>query len=105
VVIRDQNQIRIIPVNDIHYIEAQGDYVKIQTGNASYLKKKTMQYFEDTLDPQLFVRVHRSYIIQMAQIIRIDPYDKESYTAVLKSGIQIPLSRNGYTRLKATLGI
>ncbi len=105
VVIRDQNQIRIIPVNDIHYIEAQGDYVKIQTDDASYLKKKTMQYFEDTLDPQLFVRVHRSYIIQMAQIVRIDPYDKESYTAVLKSGIQIPLSRNGYTRLKTTLGI
>ena len=64
-----------------------------------------MQFYEDTLDPQQFVRVHRSYIVQVNQITRIDPYQKESYLAVLRNGKQIPVSKTGHAKLKGILGI
>ena len=73
--------------------------------NGDFLKTQTLQHFENLLDAQQFVRVHRSYIVQVQQITRIDPYQKETYTAVLQSGKQIPVSRNGYAKLKTALGM
>ncbi|MCO4293765.1 LytTR family transcriptional regulator DNA-binding domain-containing protein [Solitalea sp. MAHUQ-68] len=105
VVVKVEGKIKIIPVSEIHYLEASDDYVKIQTEEGSFLKNKTMSFFEKTLDEQLFIRIHRSYIINLNQIVRIDIYDKESHLAVLKSGIQIPVSKSGYTKLKEVLNI
>ncbi len=105
VVIKTGSKIRIIPVNDIHFLEADDDYVRIHTADGSFLKKKTMTYFEQVLDPNLFVRVHRSFILQLAQITRIESPDNEHHFAVLKSGAKVPLSRSGYPKLKAVLGV
>lgn len=105
IVVREGSNIRIIPVNDVHYIEAYDDYVKIFTSKEMFLKKKTMSYYEKILDTAQFVRVHRSYILQVSQITRIEPLEKDSHVARLKNGTQIPLSKTGYTRLKAVLGL
>lgn len=101
VVIKNGNSIKIIPVNDILYLEAYDDYVKIHTKEGYFLKKKTMQYFENTLNPADHVRVHRSYIIKTSEIMRIDSHD----SLRLKNGIDIPLSKTGYAKLKSILGI
>lgn len=105
VVVREGANIRIIPVSDIHYIEAYDDYVKIFTKDEMFLKKKTMSFYERSLEPTRFVRVHRSYIIQLGQLTRIEPLEKDTHVALLKSGARIPLSKSGYSRLKEVLGL
>ena len=105
IVVRESGNIRIIPTNEIHYIEAYDDYVKIFTGKEMFLKKKTMSFYEQNLDPSQFVRVHRSYMIQLPQLTRIEPMEKDTHVALLKSGIRIPLSKSGYTKLKSVLGL
>lgn len=105
IVVREGPNIRIIPVGEVLYIEAYDDYVKIHTASEMFLKKKTMSYYERVLDPSRFVRVHRSYIIQLAQITRIEPLEKDTHIALLKTGSRIPLSKSGYARLKTALGI
>jgi two-component system, LytTR family, response regulator len=105
VVVREGGNIRIIPVQEIQYIEAYDDYVKIYTAKEMFLKKKTMGFYENMLDPAQFVRVHRSYLIQLSQLTRIEPFEKDSHVALLKSGIRIPLSKSGYAKLKQTLGL
>ncbi len=105
IVIRNQNEISIIPVTDIVYIEAYDDYVKIFTKDTYFLKKKTMNFYENTLDPSQFFRTHRSYIINLSHLTRIESYEKNAYIALLKSGKKIPLSRTSYAKLKEKLGI
>jgi two-component system, LytTR family, response regulator len=105
IVVKTGSKIKIIPVDDVHYLEAADDYVKIHTKEGSYLKNKTMAHFEKLLDEQQFVRAHRSYIVNVQLINRIDPYEKENYLAILKTGAQVPVSKTGYTRLKSVLGI
>jgi two-component system LytT family response regulator len=101
VVVKTGSSIRIIPISEVLYFEAYDDYVKIHTKDGYHLKKKTMQHFENTLDAAIFARVHRSFIIQVAQITRIDSADE----VLLKNGVRVPLSRKGYTKLKAVLGL
>lgn len=105
VVVKEGGNIRIIPVTDIHYIEAYDDYVKIFTEKEMFLKKKTMTYYENILDANQFVRVHRSYILQLSQITRIEPLEKDTHIARLRKGSTIPLSKTGYGKLKAILGL
>jgi two-component system, LytTR family, response regulator len=105
VVVKNGNKIKIIAAADILYLEAADDYVKIYTKEGAFLKNKTMSYFEETLDPGLFVRSHRSYIINVQEVTRIDQNEKDSHIALLRSGIKIPVSRNGYTKLKIVLGL
>jgi two-component system LytT family response regulator len=105
VVIKLNGKIKIIPVEDIHYLEAADDYVKIVTQEGSFLKNKTMSFFETMLDPQQFTRVHRSYILNVNQVTRIDPYEKENHLAILRSGARVLVSKTGYPRLKAALGL
>lgn len=105
IVVKTNNEISIVPVNDIHYIEAYDDYVKIFTKDTYFLKKKTMNYYESVLDASLFFRTHRSFIIHLNQLTRIEPLEKNSYVVLLKSGKKIPLSRTSYTKLKEKLGI
>ncbi|RFS24814.1 response regulator [Chitinophaga silvatica] len=105
VVIRFNGKIKIIPVPDIHYLEAADDYVKVITAEGSFLKNKTMAFFEKTLDPAQFTRVHRSYILNVTQVTRIEPYEKENHLAILRSGAKVLVSKTGYPKLKAALGL
>jgi|SRR5690606_8986453 len=105
IVVKNGARIKIIPVHEILYLEAADDFVKIHTKEGYFLKSKTMQHFQDTLDEQQFVRSHRSYIINVQQITRIDPYEKDSHVAILRSGTKVPVSRSGYARLREVLGL
>lgn len=105
VVVKNGSKIKIIPAHDIYYLEAADDFVKIHTQEGYFLKNKTMNHFEQTLDSSQFVRSHRSFIINIQQITRIDPYEKDSHVAVLRTGAKVPVSRSGFTRLKTVLGI
>jgi len=105
VVVKLSGKIKIIPVHDIFYLEAADDYVKINTKEGTYLKNKTMSYFEKVLSQSQFARCHRSYLINVQEISRIDPYEKENYLATLRSGIKVPVSKTGYSHLKKILGL
>ena len=95
----------MLPIQRIHYFEAFDDYVKIFTVEGFYLKKKTMAFFEKTLDASQFVRVHRSYLMNLQELMRIEPMEKDNHVALLKSGTRVPLSQTGYGKLKTVLGI
>lgn len=105
IVVKTGTKVKIIPVADVQYLQADDDYVSVFTQEGSFLKNKTMSFFEQTLDPRHFVRVHRSYILSVQEITRIDPYEKDSHLAILKSGAKIPVSKTGYAKLKQVLGI
>ena len=105
IVVKDNGKIKIIPVTQVQYLEAADDYVKIITAEGHFLKKKTMQYFEDILPPQEFIRIHRSYIINAQLITRIDLHEKDSHLALLTTGQRLPVSKAGYAKLKEVLGI
>lgn len=105
IVVKNGSKIKIIPVEDVFYLEAADDYVKIHTREGAFLKNKTMAHFEKALDPNLFVRTHRSSIVNIQQITRIDPYEKENHIAILKSGGRVSVSKSGYARLKQVLGL
>jgi two-component system LytT family response regulator len=96
IVVKTGTKVKIIPVADVQYLQADDDYVSVFTQEGSFLKNKTMSFFEQTLDPRHFVRVHRSYILSVQEITRIDPYEKDSHLAILKSGAKIPVSKTGY---------
>ena len=98
-------KIKIIPVDDIIYLRADDDYVQIHTAEGLFLKKDTMAAFEKRLDPSQFVRIHRSFIVQVDHLDRIEPYEKESFLAVLKTGDKLNVSKAGYARLKLILGM
>jgi len=103
VVVRKGNSINLIPVDQIKYIEAQDDYVMVHHSSGKALKQQTMKFYEDNLPGTDFVRVHRSYIIRIQEINRIEPYGKDNHVAVLKSGDKLPVSRAGYKHLKEEL--
>lgn len=105
VVVKTGSKVRIIPVHEIQYLEADDDFVKIVTTDGSFLKNKTMAFYEQTLDAQHFVRVHRSYMVNISQITKIEPYQKETHLAILRNGQQIPVSKTGYVKLKEVLGL
>ena len=105
IVIKDGSKIKIIPVHDVQYLEAADDYVKIHTNDGYFLKNKTMSHFEQALDAQQFVRSHRSYIVNVQQITRIDPYEKDAHIAILRSGARVPVSKTGYVKLRQALGL
>ncbi len=105
IVVKTGTKVKIIPVADVQYLQADDDYVSVFTHEGSYLKNKTMSFFEQTLDARQFVRVHRSYMVAVQEITRIDPYEKDSHLAILKSGAKIPVSKTGYVKLKQVLGI
>lgn len=105
IVVKDGGEIQIIPTSEVVYIEAYDDYVKIHTKNKYHLKKKTMNHYEKVLNPADFVRIHRSFIININALSKIESYDKNSYQATLINGCKIPVSRSSYSSLKSILGI
>lgn len=105
IVIKDGSKIKIIPLHEVLYLEAADDYVKVCTKERTYLKKKTMRSFEEVIPEEQFVRLHRSYLVNVSQITGIHPFEKDHHVALLKSGQKIPVSKSGYQKLKNALDL
>jgi len=103
IVVKDGARVHIIPVERLDYAEAQDDYVSLHSLGKAYLKEQTISSLEAALDPQRFVRIHRSAIVNLERVERIEPYAKDSRVAVLSDGVQLPVSRAGYERLRGLL--
>jgi two-component system LytT family response regulator len=103
VVVRKGNALNLIPVEQIRYVEAQDDYVMIHHTGGKALKQQTLKFYEDNLPKTNFVRIHRSYIVRVEEIKRIEPYGKENHVAILQSGDKLPVSRAGFKHLKEEL--
>jgi two-component system LytT family response regulator len=104
IVVKDGARVHIIPVESLDYAEAQDDYVSLHSHGKNYLKQQTISSLEAALDPQRFLRIHRSIIVNLERVAKIEPYAKDSRIAVLTDGTQLPVSRAGYDRLRALLG-
>jgi two-component system, LytTR family, response regulator len=103
VLVKDGSKVHVIPADKIDYIEAEDDYVAIKADGKSHLKQQRMAELEKQLDPARFIRVHRSSIINLERIARIELYAKDSRMAILKDGTKILISRAGYDKLKKML--
>ncbi|WLI90686.1 response regulator [Massilia sp. R2A-15] len=104
VLIRDGAKVHVIAAADIDVIEAQDDYVEISAGGKTWLKNQRLAELEEQLDGGKFVRIHRSYIVNIERMARIEPAGKDSHAAVLQDGRRVPVSRSGYQKLRALLG-
>jgi two-component system, LytTR family, response regulator len=103
VLIRDGSQVHVVPSDRIDYVEAQDDYVCFKADGKDYLKDQTMGAVEAMLDPTRFVRIHRSYLLNIERIARVELYAKDSRVAILRDGRRLPVSRAGYARLAKLL--
>lgn len=103
IVVKDGTKVSLIAVNKLDYAEALDDYVSLVSEGKKHLKQQTISGLELALDPSRFVRIHRSYLVNLERVARIEPYGKESKVAILTSGARLPVSRAGYARLKVLL--
>ena len=103
IVVKDGTKVSLIAVDKLEYAEALDDYVSLATEGKKHLKQQTISGLELALDPSLFVRIHRSYIVNLERVARIEPYGKDSKVAILTNGVKLPVSRTGYARLKTLL--
>jgi two-component system, LytTR family, response regulator len=101
--VREGTSVVIIPAAKLDYVEAQDDYVALVSQGKKHLKQQTISSLESALDPSRFLRIHRSYIVNLERVARLEPYGKDSYVAVLADRVQLPVSRAGYSRLRAFL--
>ncbi|HEY2109206.1 MAG TPA: LytTR family DNA-binding domain-containing protein [Candidatus Acidoferrales bacterium] len=101
--VRDGTRVFIIPIAKLDYAEAQDDYIALCSESKKHLKQQTISSLESALDPSRFLRIHRSYIVNLERVARIEPYGKDSHVAVLHNGTQLPVSRAGYARLREFL--
>lgn len=105
ILIREGSRVHVIPVEKIDYIEAQDDYFLVRTEGKKLLKQGTLSALEEGLDPKRFLRIHRSYILNIDRLSKIEPYAKDSRVAILNDGIRLQVSRAGYAKLKDLLGL
>lgn len=103
VIIRDGADVHVLPVGKIDYVEAQDDYVSFQAAGKAYLKEQTLAELETQLDPRRFVRIHRSYILNIERLAKVELYAKDSRIAILQNGTKLQVSRSGYQRLQQLL--
>lgn len=100
IVIRTEGQVHVLAIDNIDYIQAQDDYLCFSVGKQKHRKQQTMSELEAQLDPNRFVRVHRSFLLNIDRLAKLELYSKDSWLAILKDGAQLPVSRSGYARLK-----
>ncbi|HTA25268.1 MAG TPA: LytTR family transcriptional regulator DNA-binding domain-containing protein [Terriglobales bacterium] len=100
IVVRDGTRVFIIPIAKLDYAEAQDDYVALVSEGKKHLKQQTISSLEGILDPSRFLRIHRSYIVNLEKVTKVEPYSKDNYMVVLSNGTQLPVSRSGYARLR-----
>jgi two-component system, LytTR family, response regulator len=103
VVIREGTRVHVVSAQAVDFIEAQDDYLVIAAGDKRYRKQQTLAQLETQLDPTRFVRIHRSFVLNVERIARIEPYAKDSWQVFLSNGSHLPMSRSGYQRLRAVL--
>jgi len=103
IVVKDGTRVTIIPVPKLDYAEAQDDYVALASQGKKHLKQQTISSLESSLDPKMFVRIHRSYLVNLERVTRLEPYGKDSHIVILSDGGRLPVSRTGYARLKEFL--
>ena len=103
IAVRSGAKIHIIAVEKVKYFEAQDDYVKLYSEDGAFLKQQTMKYYENHLPEEDFLRIHRSYIVRLKEINRVELMGKDSHVVILHDGTQLAASRSGYTRLKEVL--
>lgn len=103
IAIRDGADVHVIPIDKIDFIEAQDDYVAVRTAERTLLKEQTMGEIERQLDPRRFVRIHRSFLLNLERLARLEPTGRDSRMAVLQDGRRLPVSRSGYARLQELL--
>jgi len=103
IVVRDGAQVHVIPTDQVDYVEAQDDYVAFKSEGKQFLKDQTLSAVEGTLDPARFVRIHRSFILNIDRIAKVELYAKDSRIAILRDGTRLPVSRAGYARLSQLL--
>jgi two-component system LytT family response regulator len=104
IVVRDGTRVHIIPLDKLDYAEAEDDYVALHTAGKTHLKQQPIASLEATLDPRRFVRIHRSAIVNLERVARIEPFGKERRLAILHDGTRLPVSRSGYARLLEAMG-
>lgn len=104
IVVKDGARVHVIPIAKLDYVEAQDDYVALHSEGKSFLKQQPIGEIEALLDPAAFVRIHRSSIVNLERVARIEPYAKDSRIAILHDGTQLPVSRSGYARLLEAMG-
>jgi hypothetical protein len=105
IAIKVGQKIEVVPIEDILFIQAEGDYTMIHTAKSRFLKEQTMKHFEEHLPSGQFIRVHRSYIVNILSVSKIELYEKQTHLITLKNGFQIKASVAGYKLLKKTLGL
>lgn len=103
IVVKDGTKVSLIAVSKLDYAEALDDYVSLASEGKKHLKQQTISGLEMALDPALFVRIHRSYVVNLERVARIEPYGKDSKVAILTNGVKLPVSRTGYSRLRKLL--
>jgi two-component system LytT family response regulator len=103
IVVKDGSRVHIIPVAKLDYAEAQDDYVALAVEGKKHLKQQTLSNLEKALDPERFLRIHRSYIVNLDRLGKVEPYGKDTHVVVLTTGAQLPVSRSGYARLREIL--
>ncbi len=104
VLVREEGRIHVLGAERIDFVEARDDYVVLATGGQRLKKQQTLSELEAQLDPGRFVRIHRSYLLNLERLARLESYGKDSWLAFLADGTRLPVSRSGYARLKALLG-
>ena len=104
IVVKDGTKVTLVPTANLDYVEALDDYVSLATEGKKLLKQQTISSLEAALDPAVFVRIHRSFVVNFERVSRIEPYGKESKVAVLRNGVKLPVSRAGYERLRKVMG-
>jgi two-component system LytT family response regulator len=102
-VVRDGAEVHVVPIDKVDYVEAQDDYVAVRTGTRTLLKEQTLGDLERQLDPRRFVRIHRSYLLNLDLLARLEPTGTDGRVAVLRDGRRLPVSRSGYARLQQLL--
>jgi two-component system LytT family response regulator len=104
ILIRDGGDVHVLPMLKVDYVEAQDDYVCYRVDGKRYLKQQTLADVETALDPTRFVRIHRSYILNLDRLAKLELYAKDSHAAILRDGTRLPVSRSGYSRLNTMIG-
>jgi two-component system LytT family response regulator len=103
IVIRDGAEVHVVPIDKVDYIEAQDDYIAVRSGDRALLKDQTLGDLERQLDPRRFVRIHRSFLLNLDRLVRLEPAGTDSRVAILRDGKRLPVSRSGYARLQQLL--
>ena len=103
VLVRDGSRVHVLPVEKIEYVQAQDDYVCFRCEGKEYLKEQTLGDLETSLDPARFVRIHRSFVLNLDRLARVELDERENRVAILNDGRRLPISRAGYARLSALL--